>query len=277
MPLQSTGVSDERRKSGPTLICSTGSFYDRPARDAFALISEAGFSGIEIMVTQDPATQQAHSLRELSEQHELPIQAIHAPFLLMTRKVWGTDPLGKIYRAIELAEETGASVVVVHPPYRWQTGYRRWLDDRLPGLAEHTGVRVAVENMFPVSLRGGRGVRFHSDHRMEDLERFPSVVLDTSHAAVSGIDLFDAYHQLGDRLIHVHLSNNAGKGWDSHLPLDQGILPIPEFLDLLAAEGFTGNVSLELDLRRYREDTGVLREVLASNRELCQERLPLPA
>ncbi len=277
MPLESTGVSDERRTSGPTLICSTGSFFDRPARDAFAFISEAGFGGIEVMVTKDPATQEAHSLRELSEQHDLPIHAIHAPFLLMTRKVWGTDPIGKIYRAIGLAEEIGAPIVVVHPPYRWQTGYRQWLDDRLPGLAEHTGVRVAVENMFPVSLRGGRGVRFHSDHRMEDFGRFPSVVLDTSHAAVSGVDLFDAYHRLGDRLIHIHLSNNAGRGWDSHLPIDQGILPIPEFLDLLAAEGFTGNVSLELDLRRYREDGLALREVLASNREFCQDRLPLPA
>jgi sugar phosphate isomerase/epimerase len=267
-------VSQDSPPSGPTLICSTGSFFDRPLREAFALISEAGFGGVEVMVTRDPASQQAHSLRELVRQHGLPIRAIHAPFLLMTRKVWGTDPVGKIYRAIDLAQETRTPMVVVHPPYRWQTAYRRWLDERLPGLAEHTGVHVAVENMFPVSLRGGRGVRFHSDQRIDELERFPHVVLDTSHAAVANVDLFDAYHRLNQRLIHVHLSNNAGRGWDSHLPLDEGVLPIPEFLDLLAAEGFTGNVSLELDLRRYREDGRALRNVLASNRALCQDRLP---
>jgi len=94
---------------------------------------------------------------------------------------------------------------------------------------------------------------------------------------VAGLDPFEAVRRLGDRLVHVHLSNNAGRGWDSHLPLDQGILPIAEFLDLLGTEGFSGNVSLELDLRRYLEDEAALREVLASNLALCRERLPQPA
>jgi hypothetical protein len=98
----------------------------------------------------------------------------------------------------------------------------------------------------------------------------------TSHAAVSGLDPFEAVRRLGDRLVHVHLSNNAGRGWDSHLPLDQGVLPIREFLDLLGAEGFSGNVSLELDLRRYLEDDDALRRVLASNLAICRERLPQP-
>jgi len=53
-------------------------------------------------------------------------------------------------------------------------------------------------------------------------------------------------------------------------------LPLAEFLELLAAEGFTGTVSLELDLRRYLED-GTAHDVLVRNREFCQARLPLPA
>jgi sugar phosphate isomerase/epimerase len=261
---------------GPNLICSTAAFFGRPLRDAFGHIANAGFGGIEVMVTRDPATQQAHVLRELSGEHGLPIGAIHAPFLLMTRKVWGTDPVGKIDRAIELAQETGASLVVVHPPYRWQGAYRRWVDERLPDIARQTGVRVAVENMFPVLVRGGRGVRLHARQEVHDLERYPHVVLDTSHAVVAGLDHFEAVRRLGDRLVHVHLSNNAGRGWDSHLPLDQGILPIAEFLDLLGTEGFTGNISLELDLRRYLEDEAALRKVLASNLALCRDRLPQP-
>jgi len=261
---------------GPNLICSTAAFFGRPLRDAFGHIANAGFGGVEVMVTRDPATQQGHVLRELSGEHGLPIRAIHAPFLLMTRKVWGTDPVGKIDRAIELAQEADVSLVVVHPPYRWQGAYRRWVDERLPDIARQTGVRVAVENMFPVLVRGGRGVRLHARQEVHDLERYPHVVLDTSHAVVAGLDPFEAVRRLGDRLVHVHLSNNAGRGWDSHLPLDQGILPIAEFLDLLRTEGFTGNVSLELDLRRYLEDEAALRKVLASNLALCRDRLPQP-
>ncbi len=94
---------------------------------------------------------------------------------------------------------------------------------------------------------------------------------------MAGLDAFEAVRRLGDRLVHVHLSNNAGRGWDSHLPLDQGVLPILEFLDLLGTEGFSGSVSLELDLRRYMEDDDALRTVLSSNLAICRERLPQAA
>jgi len=80
------------------LICSTAAFFGRPLGDAFGHIAEAGFVGVEVMVTRDPATQRARVLRELSRQHGLAIRAIHAPFLLMTRTVWGTDPIGKMVR-----------------------------------------------------------------------------------------------------------------------------------------------------------------------------------
>jgi sugar phosphate isomerase/epimerase len=166
---------------------------------------------------------------------------------------------------------------VVHPPYRWQAEYRRWVDERLPDLAGQRGILVGMENMFPVRLRGGRGVRLHARQSIHDLDPYPHVVLDTSHAAVSGLDAFEAVRRLGDRLVHVHLSNNAGRGWDSHLPLDQGVLPILEFLDLLGTESFSGSVSLELDLRRYMEDDAALRRVLTSNLAICRERLPQAA
>lgn len=261
---------------GPHLVCSTAPFFSRPLRDGFAAIAEAGFAGVEVMVTRDPATQDARRLRELSGAHGLTIRAIHAPFLLMTRKVWGTDPVEKIYRAIELAEETETRLVVVHPPYRWQARYRRWIAEQLPELSQHTGVRVAVENMFPLRVRE-RGVTFHAHQALEDLERFEHVVLDTSHAAVTGLDLVSTFRRLRGRLAHVHLSNNAGRGWDSHAPVDEGVLALGEFLEVLAAEGFRGTISLELDLRTYLGDPDRLHEVLRRNRSFCEQRLPLAA
>ena len=265
-----------RPPRGPNLACSTAAFFSRPLADAFATIAGAGFRDVEVMVTRDPATQDARRIRELAERHDVLVRAIHAPFLLMTRKVWSTDPVAKIYRAIELAEETHVPLVVVHPPYRWQTAYRRWIDERLPELSSHTGVRVAVENMFPLRVRE-RGVRFHAHNELEDLERFEHVVLDTSHAAVTGMDLVGAVRRLGRRLAHVHLSNNAGKGWDSHLPVDRGVLDLDAFLRSLVEERFDGTISLELDLRPYLSDADGLTGVLRDGRSFCAERLPLPA
>ncbi|TMK85586.1 MAG: sugar phosphate isomerase/epimerase [Actinobacteria bacterium] len=202
------------------------------------------------------------------------IDAIHAPFLLVTRRVWGAEPTGKIYRAVHLAEEVGAPLVVIHPPYVWQVRFRRWAQENLAEFSERTGVTVAVENMFPIRLRGDRGLRFHASQDLEDIDRFPHLVLDTSHAAVSNLDIREFYGQYRDRIRHVHLSNNAGKGWDSHLPVHQdGVLPLGEFLGDLAADGFTGSVSLELDLRPWMQDEDELRGVLVQNREFCERRL----
>ena len=95
----------------------------------------------------------------------------------------------------------------------------------------------------------------------------PDLVLDTSHAAVAGHDLIEVRGRFGDRLRHVHLSDNAGKGWDSHLPPGEGILDLDAFLADLSVHGYAGSVSLEVDLRRYLTDAARLREVMVDMRE----------
>jgi sugar phosphate isomerase/epimerase len=263
-------VSAQARR--PHLACSTAPFFARPLADAFGSIAAAGFDAVEVMVTRDPATQDAARLRDLSGEYGLELRAIHAPFLLMTRSVWSADPVRKIYRALELAELVGVDLVIVHPPYRWQSGYRRWIDEHLPGLSAQTGVRLGVENMFPVGV-GRRGVALHAHDVLEDLDRFPHVVLDTSHAAVAGLDLLETYARLRERLVHVHLSNNAGRGWDTHASVERGVLPLAELLDALSADAFDGTVSLELDLRAAMDDARALDEALRRNRAFCVDRL----
>jgi len=261
----------------PRLQLSTAPFYRVPIRDAMRIVAGAGYRLVEVMVTNDPATQDATLLREAAEANDLIVEAIHAPFLLITRRVWGTDPLGKIYRAVQLAEELEAPLVVVHPPYRWQVRFRRWIESSLAEFSARTGVTVAVENMFPVKLPRERGLSFHSGQEMEELERNPYMVLDTSHAAVAGLDIVDVYRRYRDKLVHVHLSNNAGKGWDSHLPVyaEHGVLDVGTFLETVAGDGFRGSIALELDLRPWVRDEDAVTEVLVRNREFCEAALGL--
>jgi len=258
--------------ASPRVLFSTAAFFSRPLAETFSLVAEAGFRGVEVMVTKDPASQDAHRMSDLAASHGLEIGAIHSPCLLLTRRVWGTDPIGKLYRSVELAEHVGARLVVVHPPYRWQMPYRRWLEDRLPAFREATGVEIAVENMFPVRL-GTRSVTFHANQDLDELDRFDSLVLDTSHAAVAAHDLVDVRKRFDGRLRHVHLSDNAGKGWDSHLPLGEGVLPVDDFLDDLAASGYAGAVTLEVDLRRELEDPEKVRQIMRADRERCESHL----
>lgn len=251
---------------GPSVVLSTAAFFARPLAATFALAADCGYGGVEVMVTKDPSSQSASTMRRLADDHGLQISAIHAPALLLTRSVWGTDPIGKIDMATRVARTAEIPLVVMHPPYRWQRGYRRWLLDSLPIVEERTGVTVAIENMFPVHV-GSKPLMLHANQDLEQLTGIPHLVLDTSHAAVAKHDLVEVRRLFGDRLCHVHLSDNAGKGWDSHLPPGEGVLDIDAFLTDLAGSDFAGVVSLEVDLRKRMADPDALRTLLTSMRE----------
>jgi len=258
--------------AGPRLLFSTAAFFARPLERSLPLIAGCGYAGVEIMVTKDPASQDADRMATLAERNGLRIGAIHAPSLVLTRGVWGTDPVGKIDRAVRVARDAGIPLVVTHPAYRWQRHYRGWLRDSLVRFERDTGVYVAIENMFPLHV-GRRPLMLHANQDLDDLEGIPHLVLDTSHAAVARHDLVEVRRRFGDRLRHVHLSDNAGRGWDSHLPPGLGILPLDRFVDDLVESGFDGTISLEVDLRRSLTEPTRLRREMTAMRERLEERL----
>jgi sugar phosphate isomerase/epimerase len=260
---------------GPSLLFSSAAFFGRPLADTFRLSAEAGFEGAEVLVTADPASQDGATMRHLAQRYGLRIGAIHAPALLLTRRVWGTDPVGKIDRAVREASEAEVPLVVMHPPYRWQHGYRRWLEDDLPAIEDRTGVTVAIENMFPVHI-GSRPLTLHANADLDALEGLPHLVLDTSHAAVARHDPAEVRRRFGSRLRHVHLSDNAGRGWDSHLPPGDGVLPLEAFCRDLAGDGYAGAVSLEVDLRRFLADPDRLHRRMTGMRERVASWLASP-
>src|SRR4051794_38620995 len=142
--------------AGPRVLLSTAAFFARPLAATFELAAECGYTGVEVMVTKDPASQSASVMRDLAAEHGLWIGALHAPALLLTRSVWGKDPIGKIDTATRVASTAKVPLVVMHPPYRWQGAYRRWLLGSLAPREGGTGITRAVGEMFPRSVRPPR-------------------------------------------------------------------------------------------------------------------------
>ena len=60
-------------------------------------------------------------MQQLSEHHGVPVCAIHAPCLLFTQRVWGTEPWGKLERSAEMAAAVGAAEFLHHVA---ATGFR---------------------------------------------------------------------------------------------------------------------------------------------------------
>src|SRR5690349_3310718 len=231
-------------------VClSTSSTYPESTGAAFEMAANLGFDGIEVMVGVDPVSQDSDALRHLSDYHQMPIVAIHAPCLLITQRVWGTEPWVKLDRAREVAEELGAEVVVVHPPFRWQRDYAKAFEEGLAHLAQETEVAFAVENMYPWRARGREVQAYAPDWDIVDRD-YPSVTLDLSHTAVSHSDPLAMIDALGDRLRHLHMADGSGSNKDEHLIPGRGTQPCAEVLEALAARGFTGNVVLEVNTRR---------------------------
>ena len=175
-------------------------------------------------------------------------------------------------RAKEAAEKLGASVVVLHPPFRWQRDYVRDFESGIARMSEETDVVFAVENMFPLRARGTEVVPY-APHWNPVTQDYPHVTLDLSHAAVSGSDALEMVTELGPRLSHLHLADGTGiTNKDEHLVPGRGTQPCAEVLAKLTANGYAGQVVLEVNTRRAatRDDR---REDLAEALTFARSRL----
>jgi sugar phosphate isomerase/epimerase len=161
-------------------------------------------------------------------------------------------------RGLDTFADAGVTLVNVHPdqkvPLQSMDRVRRANAEAIAALAQDAaerGIRVMVENLDrlfagvedlkPV-LDGSPDAGFH---------------LDVGHANLRlGLgqrnrtdELLDAF---GDRLAHVHLSDNRGGADDLHLPLGAGAIDWKWAARRLKEAGYDGTVTLEV-FSRERE------------------------
>ena len=247
--------------------------YPERTPDAFAVAARLGYDGVEVMVYTDPVSQNGDALARLIDYHQVPVLAVHAPSLLLTQLVWGTEPWSKLIKAKDLAERLGAKTVVLHPPFRWQRDYVRGFEQGMAKIAEETDVTFAVENMFPIRAGTAEmsGFAPHWDPVRLDV---PNVTVDLSHTAASGSDAISMVNSLGGRLSHVHLADGNGGAQqglvpDEHLVPGRGKQPCAELLRGLAASGYQGMIVAEVNTRRASRESRLadLAETLAFARD----------
>lgn len=140
----------------------------------------------------------------------------------------------KVFRVIE---HLRPKTVVLHAGYhekKYKGNHELWLSQSLktwPSLvseAERLGTVIAVENIFekePSTLK----------LLMDSIEsKNFGICIDAGHLRVfSKVDMEEWFRVLGPKIAEVHLHDNHGKH-DDHLPLGEGSIDIPRFLNLLA-------------------------------------------
>lgn len=220
---------------------SSSSVYPESTAVAFELAAQLGYDGIEVMVGTDAMSQDQATLAALVDHYQIPILSIHAPCLLITQRVWGTDPWGKLDKARDVAESLGASTVVVHPPFRWQREYARSFEEGVARMEEVTDVRFAVENMYPWRAGPSALGAYSPDWDIRNQD-YRHTTVDLSHTAVSRTDPLEMVADLGDRVAHIHLADGTDSARDEHLVPGRGDQPVSEVLTALAAAANAGQL-----------------------------------
>ncbi|HYH32515.1 MAG TPA: sugar phosphate isomerase/epimerase [Pseudonocardia sp.] len=238
-------------RPAPPVALSTASVYPESVRAAFELAVELGYDGVELMVWTDPISQDVSAVAGLAERFGVPVLALHAPCLAVTQRVWSADPIGRIRRSVAAAAALECRTVVLHPPFRWQRRYAAQFAAEVARAGEHTGVALAVENMFPITRSGVRTVPYSPGFDPTDVGH-AHYTLDLSHTAAAGSNALAMLDRMGDALAHVHLADGSGAARDEHLVPGRGSQPCAEVCELLVARGYDGVVVVEISTRRCR-------------------------
>lgn len=246
----------------PQVLATTGALLLTPLGWVLDAIADAGFEGAEVVISHQRDSRSPTMVNGFAREAGLAVPVVHGPYMVALRRVLGIEYRHKTHRSLERAAAFGARTLVAHAPLRWERTARRWLArGEADAAAAEAGMRFAMENLFP-----WRGRAFSSAVSPADLSVYPHVVFDTSHFAVSGVDLLEAWDALADRVCHIHLSDNLGAGSDSHAPIGAGVLPLERFLHQVGASGYTGTITLELDCRPYMDTRDALVAFLARER-----------
>ncbi len=228
---------------------STSSVYPGSTASAFEIAARLGYDGVEVMVGTDDVSADIDAVVQLSEFHGIDVVSVHAPTLLLTQRVWGLEPWGKLHRAADMAKAVGCDTIVVHPPFRWQREYAAGFVEGVADLEAEHGITYAVENMYPWRT-GRRAFQAYAPDWDPVPQDYAHVTVDLSHSGTAEQDPVQMARALGDRLAHVHMADSRGSAKDEHMVPGRGDQPCAKFLSHLASSGYSREVVVEINTRR---------------------------
>ena len=221
----------------------------RPLADEFRRIAAAGFDYVDLTLEPPGAWPVvSDEVRSLVAEAGLGVVGHTAWYLPVASPfpALRAAARGAFVEAVEVFAAIGATHVTLHPDPVTRS-YPR--DEAVAGNVEavgelaraaaERGLTLVVENMgrsfgtvaeLAPLLDADRAVRFH---------------LDIGHAHLAGSRTDELLAAFGDRLAHVHVSDNFGLD-DLHLPLGAGSIVWDHVVEALHRVGYDGTVTLEV-------------------------------
>jgi len=249
-----------------TLFC-----LHKPFEDAVSDIIRAGSRYIEV-VDAGPHTltqPRVGRLQEIKASYDLRY-SVHAPFTDVNLSADDSHVrdaiLERLETSIRWASELGEVLVFhpgnstaverVSPGSAWDTNLQSVR--RLLRYAEECGVKALIENVpepFPYVMKSVE----HFARFFEEIGVEAEMVLDVAHANIRG-EALEFIRRFGDRIEHVHVSDNDGES-DVHLRVGEGNIDWEKTLKSLEESPFDGWVTIE-SYKGISESLGLLRPLV---------------
>lgn len=248
---------------------------NHPARnpiEEIEWIGQHGFDFVDFTLeppAADPGLIDPQAIRNALAKHNLGVVAHTAYFLPISSPFAGVRQaaLEEFRRALKVAQQIGATVMNTHygklPPFFSSEQSVEWHVEVFTPLCQDAadlGVTFVVEHVPP----GGRN---QLENLVEILNQVPLLRfhLDSGHAKLEASHdrWYEYLDRLGNKLLHVHLSDNDGTA-DQHLSLGaspRSSINWPEHIRKLKATGYDGTITLEV-FSPYREHLLLSRDLL---------------
>jgi sugar phosphate isomerase/epimerase len=249
-------------------------FPIRPVLDEIHSIGALGFDYLELAMDPPEAhwetlRQERGAIREALDHYGMGL-VCHLPTFVHTADLTASireASRHEVDQALIVASELGAEKVVLHPSFVGGLGrsvpdlVRRYALESLDAIARQAtawGSRICLENLFD------RLTPFSTIQEFEAIfERWPqlAMTIDVGHAFIDGrgmAHVLDLIRVFGDRLGHVHISDNLGRR-DDHLAVGDGDINFRVLISALQRIAYDDTITLEIftedrfDLVRSRE------------------------
>lgn len=253
-----------------------------PLRAEIETFAQMGFDYLELamdppMAHYSTLSRDSRVIRKSLRDNQLGLLC-HLPTFVLTADLTDTirhASVDEMLHSLTIASDLGARKVVLHPSMVFGMGpfvkdavkdYFFEFLEQMVTAAKHLQLELCLENMMPRNLLGVEPADFD-----EIFETYPSLkmTLDTGHANIgdpSGCRLLEMVEKFGDRIRHIHISDNLGKR-DDHLAVGQGTISFSTFINRLVELGYDDTITLEIfdqDRRRLAESRAKIQSLVTT-------------
>ncbi len=247
------------------LSLSNGIFSKCPIDENLAYVKALGFENVEFNMksVEKQADDSPLPAVDAVKQAGLNCLTVHAASLHVKEQGEVATAIYYGMVSLDFAKTLKAPVMVVHSnvsrdiPQSLRDKFLAEIFSELKPYAEHSGVKLALENLSYASSGYGKNVP-----EMEEILQVigndnVGVTLDFSHAVATGVtaSLVEKY---SSRLCNVHMSNRA------HQPFTEETSQLTSFLSKLSECGYSGPITLELSHKCSLEEIRATKAVLES-------------